>query len=370
MLGHLDLSFSHRDDAALLVRTTESSDGVFLYPGSGGDMAFLAAEEQLPLQFFDPDRPENGGLVPMLNDYDPEHAVHPSSASIGDPGKFHVPDVYTEISRRVGMTIRTRKVKQLSILVPDRHRGPGEYMPLRISDIDVRQKGREDRCVRVLFLPVDSESVFRLLHAARLEVAWVALLKQGGFSNRLGGRPQYESVPRLVQKYLRRRPHGYIADEQFDAPPHPDWPDICIPGWGWGEARLKAVVPPERRSGPREPLVSWVHPGLSHSAARTHKAAPTGLPHLLRSLPSLQSAEGVQPWHRMKLVRWATQPERTEQQQAAVRFLFRAGGRAAPMLGPFEPIRDLLVLDDTHRRAVEAWFLSMGLNMLAKVEGL
>lgn len=58
----------------------------------------------------------------------------------------------------------------------------------------------------------------------------------------------------------------------------------------------------------------------------------------------------------MKLERWGGLEDRHPQQQAAARFLLMIAGRPVLHLGKFAAVRDLLALDDVHRRAGGACF--------------
>jgi hypothetical protein len=381
--GNISPHFTLPSDWRRLVQSFQLSDGVFAYPGCGNDLGFLAAEPRLPHKFFNPDDPDGGGLLAVACDYSPVFSEYPTCCfEDPDPDPFQVPKEYSHLFRTARMTVRVRpdSVRQLGVLVPRGRDEPGTYMPMRIVDIEVKQEGREDRCVRVLFSPVPAELFFEFLGATKAPVVIVALLRQGGFSapltpNRTG---LYDLVPGYVAHYLTKPPEAWLGDDQCNAPPHPDWADIRIRSWGWGEARYKAVSRYDPGYGVVDPGGSWPQARRPRgtrrpSPARTALAAldqpdcgvaPTALEDLLAGLPALAEAEGVKPWHAMQLERWGLKSARTRLERAAVRFLLMAAECPAPLLGPFEPIGDTLAMDEVHRKALEAWFLGKSMSLM------
>ncbi len=388
--GKISPHFTLPSDWRHLVQSFQLSDGVHADPGVGSNLAFLAAEKQLPRDFFDPDRPEKGGLLVFTGDYGQDHALFPLSA-LDDPYEFQAPKVDRHLFDEAGMTLRVRpdSVRQFSVHIPGERRDSGTYIPIRIADIEVRQEGRQDRCVRVVFTPVPAEQFFQFLGATEAHVVWISLQRHGGFSAPFTpeGKGLYKLAPRYAAKYLKKQPEAWLADAQFNAPPHPDWPDVCVRGLGWDETRLKAYQRPagkrrtakreerpERDRRPKRP-VRWVHPDLGgkdyveflsgNTRPRGHRSVPPDhLEHLLAGLPCLTRADGLRPWHALKLERWGTLPERTDLERASTRFMLTAAERAAPVLGQFVPIRDLVAMDEVHRKTVEAWVLGRSMTMM------
>jgi len=356
----------------------EHLDGINLYPGCGGDYAPSLIADALPGCTFDPSAPEKRGNALWAADYSLQSSDY-LTAIAGDD--FRVPEAYSGLwhGREASIRVDPQSVHELTIVRPQPEYIASLTVAVRIADVVVRTASEPDRRHPVLFSPVDADTLFRMVGHLGIDVLSVLLIKQGGFSAPFGGRRQlYERVPRLAESCLKRPPQFYIADAQFDRPVHPEWADLRIPGWGWEEVRVKAVggAATQRRGRP----LGWIDPRLTAgeqayqvvAPARPprRRGAPAGLEHLLESLPCLDEAEGVRPWHAMKLARWGSLPDRTPQQQAAARFLFMGAGRPAPVLGRFVATRDFLALDEVHRRAVEAWFVGKSLEMIDQLETL
>ena len=363
---------------SVFLELMEHLDGVALYPGCGDDHTPSVVADKLPGTAFDPSAPEKRGHGLWAADYSLQSADYLTAIAGGD---FVVPEAYSPLWHAMDASIRVDpdSVHELVIVRPQPECIASLTVAVRIADVLVRISGEPDRRHRVLFSPVDADTLFKMVGHLGIDVLTVLLIKQGGFSAPYGDRRQlYAKVPHLVERCLKRPPHFYIADAQFDRPVHPEWSDVRIPGWGWEEVRVKASGGPTRQK-PEGPL-SWVDPrltpgdqdyGVVAPAPRPRGGhAPAGLAHLLESLPGLDEADGVRPWHAMKLARWGSLPDRTPQQQAAVRFLFMVAGRRAPGLGKFVATRDFLALDEVHRRAVEAWFVGKSLDMIGQLEML
>ena len=366
----------------VFLETLRAASGVAFYPGSGGDYTVSLLAKELPWNAFDPRNPKDGCLVLWAADYSRAHADYLSELAGED---FSRPDAYTALWRKRGASIRVDpdSVHEVAVVRPEPANGASLTVAVRMAEVIVSTPDQPDRHQQVFFSPVDAETLLRLLGHLQLDVSAVLLIKQGGFSAPFGdGEQLYTKVPRLVGRYLATAPHFFLADAQCPLPLAPEWTDCRFPGWGWEEVRVKGAREPGDGAHPGP--ATWIHPDLASESrgrgtaprARERPARPpqgrppVGLLHLLSTLPSLDEADGVRPWSARRLERWAHSPECTTQQQAAARFLFLVAGRHPRLLGKFDAIRDMLALDDVHRRAVEAWFVGQSLDLMGQLEKL